>query len=166
MVQLPWPNRDGHRWNLDSLSCQLQQVACRKNHLYRAWGRDPPQHMWEWRKQSRIKEINQWASHYAEDLERLRVTRMGVEQTDYEKTRLYLLEEERTRNWLTVMQRLRRETIEEEAKEDYPNLITVVTDIMRPKDRVIAAKMEETRKTLREKEAAKKLWQKVMDGEQ
>ena len=91
---------------------------------------------------------------------------MGVEQTDYEKTRLYLLEEERTRNWLTVMQRLRRETIEEEAKEDYPNLITVVTDIMRPKDRVIAAQMEETRKTLREKEAAKKLWQKVMDGEQ
>ena len=62
------------------------------------------------------------------------------------------------------MQRLRRQTVDEEAKEDYPNLITVVTDVMRPKDRVIMTQMEETRKALREKEAQKKIWQKVMDG--
>ena len=54
--------------------------------------------------------------------------------------------------------------MEEEAKEDYPNLITVVTNVMRPKDRVIMTQMEETRKALREKEAQKKIWQKVMDG--
>ena len=164
VVQWPWPGRGSHRWNLDSKGCQLQQVARRKNHLYRAWSRDPPPHMWEWRKHSRIKEIDQWINHYVADLERLKVAKMGVEPTDFEKTQLYLLEEEKTQNWVAAMQSLKQHTLEEEAKEDYPNLMTVVADVMRPKDRVIVAQIEKARKALREKEEEKKIWQKVMSN--
>ena len=62
------------------------------------------------------------------------------------------------------MQSLKQHTLEEEAKEDYPNLMTVVADVMRPKDRVIVAQIEKARKALREKEEEKKIWQKVMSN--
>ena len=118
--------------------------------------------MWEWRKQSRIKEIDQWINHHAADLEALKVAKMGVDQTDSGKTQLYLLEAEKTQNWVTAMQSLKQHTLEEEAKEEYPNLMTVMAEIMRPKDRVIVAQMERARKALREKEEEKKFWQEVM----
>ena len=137
-------------------------MARRRNHLYRSWGEDPPLDAKGLRRQTRIKEIDQWITHHIVDMEALTVTRMGADQSDPERTKLYSLELEKMENWLTTMKSLRQSTLDEEAKEEYPNLMTVMAEIMRPKDRVIVAQMERARKALREKEEKKKLWQKVM----